>query len=152
MTMVMLNQTGESLGPDHRHIAGQDKQRRIPIREKITCGIYRVTRAELLFLLNEDCVVRIELLKHGRSYVFALMADDDVDLLRSECSRGPGYVIDEWTTVETVEDLCKVRTHAGAESRREDQNIEHFMLFLDICHTIEFRQRAPIAMISFLYR
>jgi hypothetical protein len=49
-------------------------------------------------------------------------------------------VIYERSPVESVKDLCEVGAHAGAESRREDQYVEHFMLFLNICHTIELRQ------------
>jgi hypothetical protein len=61
-------------------------------------------------------------------------------------------VIDERSPIEPVKDLCEVGAHAGAETRREYQNVEHFMLFLHICHIPKLQQRMPIAMISFLYR
>jgi hypothetical protein len=88
----------------------------------------------LLLLFDEHREVFIEFLEHGGLDVGTLMTDDDVYLLRGESGGGFRNVVDERASVETMKNFREIGTHARAESRGEDQNVQHFMLVLNIFH------------------
>lgn len=138
---MVLNKSRESLRPDHRYVTGKNQESRIALRQISAGRVHRVTRSQLFLLFDEYRLIGVKLPQYRRLYVFTLMPDNDVDLLRREGSSGLGDVIYKGTSAYPVKYFGEVRPHPGAETRGQDQNIKRFMLGLNIFHKRKIGQQ-----------
>jgi len=103
-----LQKLRQGLRPDHGHVTGKHEQCRISVLKKLSCGIHSITGTKLLFLDNKLGVLCTNLFQNCFFNIFALIAYDDVNLLRSKSSCRAAHMVDQRTSVESMQHLRNI--------------------------------------------